>query len=311
MILSASITSLPDSCASEALACTVPCGPLWPRYCGRMVLQLAEAAHVALAPRGHAVAQPVFLALDRLAELVLFQLFGLQHLVAPGLEMAKAACRAGATCRGRARRWRSRPFRGSGGRARSGRARCAVFCSSPSSHSMVGRSRWLVGSSSSRISGSGASDAGKGCAAGFAAGKVLRVFLAGQPEMREQVGDAIGIVARPKPRFGIGLHGRVSRRNPAPVRDSGPSRPDGGRPRPTAPRPGRRRSSAASTCPSRCGRRGRSCRRAPPAGRRRPDSGAPPKLRKISSSFRMGGAKIRLRKGHRGGRARWRGRWQA
>ena len=37
------------------------------------ILQLAEPAHVALAPRGDAVAQPVLLALDRLAQLVLLQ----------------------------------------------------------------------------------------------------------------------------------------------------------------------------------------------------------------------------------------------
>ena len=54
-------------------------------------LQLTEAAHVALASSGHAVAQPMFLTLDRLAELVLFQLLGLQHLVTPSLEMGKAA----------------------------------------------------------------------------------------------------------------------------------------------------------------------------------------------------------------------------
>jgi len=53
-------------------------------------LQFAEAPHIALAPRGYAVAQPVLLTFDRLAELVLFQLFRLQHLIAPGFEKRKA-----------------------------------------------------------------------------------------------------------------------------------------------------------------------------------------------------------------------------
>src|SRR5690606_33360402 len=57
---------------------------------GAHLVQLAEATHVALAPGGDAVAQPVLLALDRLAELVLLQLLRLQNLVAPGLEVAEA-----------------------------------------------------------------------------------------------------------------------------------------------------------------------------------------------------------------------------
>ncbi|OWK23532.1 hypothetical protein AJ87_33910 [Rhizobium yanglingense] len=52
-------------------------------------LQLAEAAHVALAPSGYAIAQPVLLAFDRLAELVLLQFFRLEHLIAPGSKWAK------------------------------------------------------------------------------------------------------------------------------------------------------------------------------------------------------------------------------
>ena len=53
-------------------------------------LQFAEPAHVALAPRRHAIAQPVLLAHDLAAELVLLALFLFQHQVAPFLEMAKA-----------------------------------------------------------------------------------------------------------------------------------------------------------------------------------------------------------------------------
>ena len=53
--------------------------------------QQADAAHVALAPRGHAVAHPVLLGDDLAAELVLLALLLLQHLVAPLLERREAA----------------------------------------------------------------------------------------------------------------------------------------------------------------------------------------------------------------------------
>ena len=53
--------------------------------------QHADAAHVALAPRGDAVAHPVLLGDDLAAELVLLALFFLEHLVAPFLERRKAA----------------------------------------------------------------------------------------------------------------------------------------------------------------------------------------------------------------------------
>ena len=54
-------------------------------------MQVAEAAHVALAPGGDAVAQPVLLARDLAAELVAVALLLLQDLVAPGLEGGEAA----------------------------------------------------------------------------------------------------------------------------------------------------------------------------------------------------------------------------
>ena len=54
-------------------------------------MQVGEALHVALAPAGDAVAQPMFLGDDLAVELVLVALFLGQHLVAPGFELAKAA----------------------------------------------------------------------------------------------------------------------------------------------------------------------------------------------------------------------------
>ena len=80
--------------------------------------------------------------------------------------------------------------------------------SSSSSHSIAARSRWLVGSSSSRMSGCGRDRAGKGCAARLAAGKLGRLFLAGQAEMVEQIGGAVRIVGRAETRLDIGAHRR-------------------------------------------------------------------------------------------------------
>ena len=54
-------------------------------------VQMAEPAHVALAPRGDAVAQPVLLVDDLAVELVLVALLLGEQFVAPGLEAGKAA----------------------------------------------------------------------------------------------------------------------------------------------------------------------------------------------------------------------------
>ncbi|MDF9792882.1 hypothetical protein M2440_003583 [Methylorubrum extorquens] len=53
-------------------------------------LQVGEATHVALAPGGHAVAQPVFLVSDLAVELVLVALLLLEEGVAPRLEAREA-----------------------------------------------------------------------------------------------------------------------------------------------------------------------------------------------------------------------------
>ena len=57
-------------------------------------VQLAEPAHVALAPGGDAVAQPMLLAHDLAAELVLLALLFLEDRVAPGFEMRKTLVEA-------------------------------------------------------------------------------------------------------------------------------------------------------------------------------------------------------------------------
>jgi hypothetical protein len=57
-------------------------------------LQLADPAHVALAPAGDAVAHPVLFGDDSAVELVLIAFLLRQHRVAPFLEMGKAALEA-------------------------------------------------------------------------------------------------------------------------------------------------------------------------------------------------------------------------
>ena len=49
-------------------------------------------------------------------------------------------------------------------------------------------------------------DAGKGRTSCFTAGKARRIFLPGETEMLQKIGDAIGIVTGSEPRFGIGLN---------------------------------------------------------------------------------------------------------
>ena len=62
-----------------------------------VLAQLGEqvhAAHVALAPRGHAIAHPVFFGGDALGQQRLFGFFLRQDLVTPGLELGEAAVKA-------------------------------------------------------------------------------------------------------------------------------------------------------------------------------------------------------------------------
>ena len=51
---------------------------------------------------------------------------------------------------------------------------------------------------------------GECCTTGFADRQSRRIFLAGEAEMLQQISHAIGIVARPEPRFCIGLNGGIT-----------------------------------------------------------------------------------------------------
>jgi hypothetical protein len=145
----------------------------------------------------------VFLALDRLAELVLFQLLGLQYLVAPGFEMAEATVEA-------ARLAAVEPDGGVGDlfeeaavvrdddEGRAGRLQLAFQPFDGRKVEMVGR---LVEQEDIRFR---RHDAGERRPARLAAGERLRVLGAVEAKMFEQVGDAIGVVGRAETGFGIG-----------------------------------------------------------------------------------------------------------
>ena len=137
-------------------------------------------------------------------------------------------------------------------------------------------------------------DAGKCRPPRLAAGQLVGPFLAGQAEMVEQVGGPVRIVGRTEPGLDIGPDGGENLPCRASAAGSGRWPKGAGRPRRPAARPGRRRSSAASTCPSRCGRPARCGRRPPPTSSAPSSSGVPPNVSTMPSSFRIG-APFKLR----------------
>src|SRR5882762_3862766 len=119
-------------------------------------VQLGEPPLVAGAPCGDAIAQPILLHRDLAAELVLLARLLLQHRVAPGLERLETLGKDPGDAA-------VEPDRGARDALDSRRSWLIktiperIPTNSRSSHSIPGRSRWLVGSSSNRISGEGAS----------------------------------------------------------------------------------------------------------------------------------------------------------
>ena len=87
----ASMTSLPDLSASDGGEVGIAGGAAIVAALLAQRVEIAEPLDVALAAAGDAVAQPVLFVDDLAVELVLVAFFLGQHLVAPGLERAKAA----------------------------------------------------------------------------------------------------------------------------------------------------------------------------------------------------------------------------
>ena len=253
------------------------------------LLQQADAAHIALAPPGDAVAYPMLLGDDLAAELVLLLLFFLQHLIAPFLERREtfldAPRDAAVEPHGRARQlFEEAPVMAD---QHQRRARTAEFALQPfdcRQVEMVGR---LVEQQNVRL---GREHARQRRAARFAAREARGVFLAGQPELFEQITRAMRVIAGCEARFHVGERcgeaGQV--RLLRQVADGG-ARLREARAAIHAP-PCRPRSSAASICPSRCARRGTRRSRSPIERSAPSSSGVPPKVRWTSWSVRRGGA---------------------
>ena len=119
-------------------------------------LQAGDAADIALPPGGNAVAHPMLFGLDLAVEFLPVALLLRQHLVAPVLERCKAAIEV-------ARLAAVDPHGG----ARQVGEKAAVMADDDEGGLaavelafqpfVAGKSKWLVGSSSSKISGEGAS----------------------------------------------------------------------------------------------------------------------------------------------------------
>ncbi|MCY1243414.1 hypothetical protein D9M72_564280 [compost metagenome] len=147
----------------------------------------------------------MLLALDRLAELVLLQFLSLQHLVAPGLEMGKAAIEPArlATIEPDGRRrdlLQEAPVVRDQHQRRTAAGKLIFQPFDRRQVEVVGR---FVKQQDVRFR---RHDARQCRTARLTARKARRVFFAGQAQMLQQVGDAIGIVARAETGFGIGLH---------------------------------------------------------------------------------------------------------
>ena len=85
------MTSAPDGAAEPAVMAALPAAAAMAAAPFPQRLQLADPAHVALAPPADAVAQPVLFGDDLAVELVLVALLLRQHRVAPFFEMGKSA----------------------------------------------------------------------------------------------------------------------------------------------------------------------------------------------------------------------------
>ena len=167
------------------------------------IVEGAEPAHVAGAPRAHAIAQPVLLAHDLAVELLQVALFLFQHLVAPGLEGPEALVEA----LGRAA---VDPDGGAGDAFQEaavmaddddGALHLAHLVFQPFDGrqvEMVGR---LVEQHDVRLGRQGARQSGT---AGLAARQVMRLHVLGQAQGVETHGDPVGIVGRTEARGDIG-----------------------------------------------------------------------------------------------------------
>ena len=187
-------------------------------------VQGGEPLDVALAPSRHAVAQPVLLRDDLAVELVLVALLFFEHLVAPALEVGKAAfdaARLAAVEPDRAARQIGEEAAVVADHDQRGAAafELALQPFDRGQVEMVGR---LVEQQDVRLRRQRAGERG---AARLAAGEVGGVFAAVEPELLQQLAGLMRAVVGAEPGFDIGQR----RRRVAEIRllraDSGATRP--------------------------------------------------------------------------------------
>ena len=169
-------------------------------------IEAGEAALVALAPRGDAVAQPVLLAGDLAVELVAFELLLRQHLVAPGLEGREAALHAPRAAAIEPDDGAREPLQEAAVVAdederRGHRLKLALQPFDGRQVEMVGR---LVEQQNVRAGGE---RAGERRAAGLAARQMRRVLGPGEAQLVQQIERAVRIVALGEARLDIGERG--------------------------------------------------------------------------------------------------------
>ena len=253
------------------------------------LMQIGEPLDVALAAAGNAVAQPMLLVDDLAVELVLVALFFGEHLVTPGLESRKAAIDLPDLAA-------IEPGRG----ARQIRQKAAVMADEDQRAAAAGEFALqpfdggeveMVGRLVQQQDiGLGRQHPRQRRAPRFAAGEVGGILVAVQAELLQHEARLIMVVAgrRVRPRHRPASW--RSRKNPAPAADSGWWRRAAQSGCPCRVRPGRRRSSAASTCRSRCARSGRRARPPTPRTRRRTTAACRQTSARYLSTGSAGGA---------------------
>jgi hypothetical protein len=172
-------------------------------------VQIAQSLDVALASRGHAVAQPVLLHHELAAQLVLIARFLFQHLVAPRLELGEIAVEAagGATIDpgDRARQaLEQAPVVADDDECRPQRGEFALQPGDRRQIEVVGRlvEQQDVWRRSQRARECGTTR--------LAAGETGGLLVAGQAEFVEQVAGAVWVIARTEACLGVGERARVA-----------------------------------------------------------------------------------------------------
>ena len=156
-MLRAVMASAPDCSADPTSMVARPIGPICCRRCLRSVVELrAGGPRCGCAGRGCSC-PPIRSRARSAGRACAAPSPRVRGSRSTSPRMRHSPCRAGARCRGRATARRATGWRGSAGRGSPARRRPSRPTASSSSHSMVGRSRWLVGSSSSSTSGSATS----------------------------------------------------------------------------------------------------------------------------------------------------------